>query len=222
MSQTPIHRAVPAFVQIFRGPIRDAATARELFERWFRELAPGADGWLGTTAGVTDDGELIAIVSFASQEAARRNSQRPEQRRWWEQLSGEFTGDVTLHDCPRVTEFAGGTPAEAGFVQVIQGWASDLSEVTEVRFAEIEEHHARGHHLDVAGGFIADHGDGGGFTEAVYFPSEQAARQPEIDELLEEGLASMQRLSTFVTNIRSTGIRDVWLQNAPADTWEGG
>ncbi|MGE5763508.1 MAG: hypothetical protein ACM3ZF_06425, partial [Mycobacterium leprae] len=64
---------------------------RAAFERWVEELAPGAAGWLGSTAGVTDDGRFIGLARFESEQAARRNSDRPEQGRWWAETSKLFT-----------------------------------------------------------------------------------------------------------------------------------
>ena len=75
------------FVQVIQAQVSDAAAVREAMERWAQELAPGAEGWLGTTAGVTDDGRFIALARFDSAQAARRNSDRPEQGEWWDQLS---------------------------------------------------------------------------------------------------------------------------------------
>ena len=52
------------FVQVIQGNVSDAAAVRARFERWRAELAPGADGWLGSTAGVTDDGRLVVVARF--------------------------------------------------------------------------------------------------------------------------------------------------------------
>src|SRR5688572_13024274 len=80
------------FVQVFQGPVSDPQQAKTLLERWAAELGPTADGWLGSTAGVTDDGTLVALARFESEEAARRNSDRPEQGEWWAQMAQVFTG----------------------------------------------------------------------------------------------------------------------------------
>jgi hypothetical protein len=68
------------FVQVIQGQVADAAKVRAALDRWVQELAPKASGWLGSTAGVTEDGRFVALARFESEEAARRNSQRPEQR----------------------------------------------------------------------------------------------------------------------------------------------
>jgi hypothetical protein len=67
------------FIQVIRGRVTNAEGLREQLDRWVSELAPGADGWLGSTGGTTDDGHLVLGARFESPEAARRNSARPEQ-----------------------------------------------------------------------------------------------------------------------------------------------
>ena len=65
------------FVQFIRGKLKDEQGARRAMDKWQAELKPGAKGFLGTTAGVTSSGDLVALVRFESEEAARRNSERP-------------------------------------------------------------------------------------------------------------------------------------------------
>ena len=36
---------------------------------------------------MTADGRMVALVRFDSEEAARRNSDRPEQGAWWEGMA---------------------------------------------------------------------------------------------------------------------------------------
>jgi hypothetical protein len=84
------------FVQVIQGQVADAAKVRAAMDRWGQELAPGASGWLGSTAGVTEDGRLVALARFESEEAARRNSQRPEQDQWWTQTATLFSGEPTF------------------------------------------------------------------------------------------------------------------------------
>ena len=84
------------FVQVIQGQVADAEQARAALDRWARELAAGATGWLGSTAGVTKDGRFVALVRFEFAEAARRNSDRPEQDRWWADTSTVFSGSGHL------------------------------------------------------------------------------------------------------------------------------
>ena len=48
------------FVQVIQGSVSDPAQVRETLETWVRDLSGDATGWLGTTAGVTDDGRFIS------------------------------------------------------------------------------------------------------------------------------------------------------------------
>src|SRR5262249_61364685 len=117
-----------------------------------------AAGWLGTTGGVTDDGRFIALARFESEDAARRNSERPEQGRWWSETGKLFIGDVAFHDCPETTTFGRGGSDSAGFVQVIKGSVRD---VARMRALNEQADAAWGDYRpDVIGGVVALHGDG--------------------------------------------------------------
>jgi len=67
------------FIQVIEGHTRDAEALHHQLERWQRDLMPGAIGYLGSTGGCTATGDCILIARFESAEAARRNSDRPEQ-----------------------------------------------------------------------------------------------------------------------------------------------
>ena len=73
------------FVQVIQGHVSNATQMRAQLDKWVEQVAPGAVGWLGSTSGVTGDGTLIALARFESAEAARQNSDRPQQTAWWEQ-----------------------------------------------------------------------------------------------------------------------------------------
>src|SRR5882757_9341192 len=96
------------FIQVIQGEVADAEEMRAALDRWAREISPDAHGWLGTTSGATDDGRFIAVVRFESEEAARRNSDRPDQSQWWVETSKLFGGEVTFHDCRQVDTFGQG------------------------------------------------------------------------------------------------------------------
>src|SRR5204863_8070818 len=86
------------FVQVIQGRVSDAGQARAQLDRWQTELAPSSIGWLGTTAGVTDDGTVVVLARFESEQAARQNSDRPEQSAWWEATAPLFTDPPVFHD----------------------------------------------------------------------------------------------------------------------------
>ncbi len=69
------------FIQVIQGKVSDEAGLRRCMDRWTEDVRPGATGFLGCTQGLCDDGTFIALARFESAEAARRNSERPEQAR---------------------------------------------------------------------------------------------------------------------------------------------
>lgn len=196
------------FVQFIEGPVADHEALRAQHERWLEELAPGADGWLGITGGVAPDGTGFIAARFASEEAARRNSDRPEQGRWWQETATCFTGEVTFRDCDEVETFLGGGSDHAGFVQVLRGRVTDpdaartLMAAFEGALPEIRP--------DVLGGYIGLDPDGA-FTQVVYFTSEAAAREGEQrrspeDEELEEQMGTL-----MAEEVRYLDLPDPWL-----------
>jgi len=98
------------FIQVIHGRVADADELHDSLDQWVRELGPGADGWLGSTGGVTDDGRFILVARFTSAETARRNSDRPEQHQWWMETSKLFEGGVTFHDFMKSTSGVGRAP----------------------------------------------------------------------------------------------------------------
>jgi hypothetical protein len=182
------------FVQVISGRVEDADGARAALDRWARELAPGATGWLGSTAGVTEDGRFIALARFESEEAARRNSQRPEQDRWWAETSRLFSGEASFRDSSDVTVDLAGDPDQAGFVQVMQGRGTDPDRARELmaqdsdRWADFRP--------DVIGSVAVGH-EGGAYTMAMYFTSEAEAREGERKEPPPELKAQMEEMAAL-------------------------
>jgi hypothetical protein len=179
------------FVQVIQGQVSDAGQARAALDRWVQELAPGATGWLGSTAGVTEDGRFIALARFESEEAARRNSDRPEQDQWWGETAKLFTGEATFRDSSDVTVDVIGEPDNAGFVQVIQGRGSDPDRARELMGQDSSEWAA--FRPDIIGSVGMGH-DGGAYTMALYFTSEEAAREGERKEPPPELKAQMEEM----------------------------
>jgi len=113
------------FIQVIQGKVSDEAGLRRCLARWHSDLEPGADGYLGTTSGVCADGTFIALARFDSEQAALRNSERPEQGAWWAETEKCFEGDVRFVDCPDVRQWLNGGSDAAGFVQIMQGHSRD-------------------------------------------------------------------------------------------------
>lgn len=164
------------FVQVIEGTAGDPDRLRSQLGTWVKELAPGAAGWLGHTAGVAADRTFFAAVRFESADAAMANSQRPEQTAWWEETSRCLGGDVRFADCTDVDPIAT-TPGsdDAGFVQVMQGRGNRPAMLTAAKglqgfFARMRP--------DVLGAYVAWEGEDR-FSQLVYFASEAAAREGE-------------------------------------------
>jgi hypothetical protein len=164
------------FVQVIQGRVSDADQLRRALDQWMQDLAPGAIGWLGSTAGVTEDGRAIALARFESAEAARRNSERPEQDRWWNETAKLFSGDVTFRDSSDVTVDVIGDPDQAGFVQVMQGRGSDPDRAKEIMGQDADKWAA--FRPEIIGSVAVGH-EGGAYTMALYFTSEAEAREGE-------------------------------------------
>jgi hypothetical protein len=179
------------FVQVIQGQVSDAGQARAALDRWVQELAPGATGWLGSTAGVTEDGRFIALARFESEEAAQRNSDRPEQDKWWAETAKLFSGEATFRNSSDVTVDVNGEPDDAGFVQVIQGRGSDPDRARELMGQDSSEWAA--FRPEIIGSVGVGH-DGGAYTMALYFTSEEAAREGERKEPPPELKAQMEEM----------------------------
>ncbi len=182
------------FVQVIHGRVSDADEVHAAMDRWAAELAPGADGWQGSTAGVTADGRFIAFASFASAEHARRNSDRPEQDQWWAETSKLFDGEVTFHDSDDAYMEEIGEPRDAGFVQVMKGRGSDPQRARDLMSASPDEW--RNFRPDVLGSVTAQYDDGG-FATAIYFTNEAEARENEAKEPPPELKAQMDELNSL-------------------------
>lgn len=167
------------FVQVIQGRVKDPGELRAALDRWAQELAPSATGWLGSTAGVTEDGKFVAVARFDSEEAARRNSDRPEQDQWWTQTAKLFTDEPTFREGTEVDVDTPGDPDQAGFVQIIQGRSSDPARSRELMAQSPEAWAA--FRPDVLGSVAIGHGEGS-YTVVLYFTSEEAAREGERKE----------------------------------------
>jgi hypothetical protein len=182
------------FVQVIQGQVADAGKLRAALDRWIQELAPESIGWLGTTAGVTEDGRFIELARFESEEAARANSDRPEQDRWWAETSQLFSGEPTFKDSSDVTVDVTGDPDTAGLVQVIQGRGSDPDRARELMGQDSSEWAA--FRPEILGSVAVGH-EGGAYTMAVYFTSEAAAREGERKEAPPELQAQMDEMAAL-------------------------
>ncbi|HEV7193388.1 MAG TPA: hypothetical protein VGN35_09295 [Jatrophihabitantaceae bacterium] len=164
------------FIQVIKAKVRDEQGIRASLDEWISAVKPGAEGYLGTTAGFLDDGKFVALARFDSREAAMRNSDRAEQGEWWARLSANFDGEADFIDADDVTLWMDGGSDDAGFVQVMVGHSPD---VTKLR-AESDQatERLREARPEIIGGTFGMFGDDG-YVQTAYFRSEAEARDKE-------------------------------------------
>jgi hypothetical protein len=194
------------FIRIIQGRATNPPGIRRDLGRWQRLLAADADGWLGSTAGITEDGWSITVIRFASEAQARRNSDRPEQREWWRDAS-QHLARIAVHDAPKVHTYGDGRADEAGFVQVIQGHSDDLERIASLG-RDREEVLARDA-PQILGMTVAEHADwSGGFTLIVYFTAERDARRFAQEPPAEAEEPALEQLRSLLTTSRCFDLRD--------------
>jgi hypothetical protein len=182
------------FVQIIEGHVADQSQMHTALDRWASELAPGASGWLGSTAGVTEDGRFVLFARFESADAARANSDRVEQGEWWSVTSKLFTDEPVFRNSGEIDVDLQGDPDRAGFVQVIRGRSSDPDRARELmrddspQWAEWRP--------DIIGSLGVGHEEGR-YTLALYFTSEAEAREGERKEAPAELKPLMEEMESL-------------------------
>jgi hypothetical protein len=180
------------FAQVIQGKMSNPQALDAALNRWLTDLAPGATGWLGSTSGVTEDGQAIAVVRFESEEDARRNSNRLEQDQWWSETSKLFDGEATFRDSTDVSVDLHGDPDQAGFVQIMQGRSSDPERSRQMMDQDADKWAA--FRPDVVGNVAIGHEDGS-YTMVMYFTSEAEAREAERKEPPPELQAQMEEMN---------------------------
>ena len=197
------------FVQVIQGHVSDPAAVRKQLDKWLAEVAPGAVGWLGSTSGVTEDGQVVALARFESEEAARQNSARPEQGAWWTEMAALFDGEPVFHDSTSVDVDTPGDPSKAGFVQVMQGRATDPEKARQLMAEDPTDWSS--YRPDILGTVSIGH-DGDAWTMAMYFTSEEAAREGEKKEPPPEMLEMMEQMQALTLGEPTyLDLKDPWL-----------
>lgn len=199
------------FVQMFTGKVTDGDAVRALLEGWPTGAGRDAPGWLGSTAGITAEGELVALARFESEEAARANSDRPEQGRWWESLAANLDGEAAFFESSEVDEDVVGDPDTAGFVQVMRGRVSDPARARQL--ASANPGAWAQFRPEILGSLMLG-GDDGTYVMAVYFTTESDARGGEQKEPPAELAAAMTELGALeVGETTYYDLRDPWLSS---------
>lgn len=196
------------FVQVIEGKVKDRAGVETERDRWNKDLMPGAEGFLGSTGGITPDGRFIMAARFESEESARRNSDRPEQGEWWSRMSSHLEGEAAFHDSTDVDLYAGGGDDSAGFVQVMRGRVTDVDKAKELGKQMNEDMPQR--RPDVMGGMTVNFG-GGEFADFIYFTSLEEARRNE-KEMTENPPESMTEWNNIMEGeLTFYDLEDPWI-----------
>jgi hypothetical protein len=193
------------FIQIIQGKCTRQDELRAAMDRWRAECEPGALGFLGGTYGFTDDDEFCGVVRFETREAARANSARPDQARWWDSVEPLFDGPVEFHDCDDVLLMLAGGSDDAGFVQVIRGRVRDPEKLRSTMDQVGSILHRE--RPDVIGATIAIEPDGT-FTETVAFTDEASARAGEAKDMPDELVALVG--DVFTDDARYLDLHHPW------------
>jgi len=195
------------FVQFIRGRAADPAGLRRCMDDWERDLRAGAAGYLGSTSGITSDGEFVALARFESPEAAASNSGRPDQDAWWASMVACLAESPTVKDTDRVDMLFDNGCDRAQFVQVMEG-SGDEAVLRDLdrRFLEI----ALPHRPDLLGGYRAYFADGS-FVDVAYFTSEADARAAESKEMPPEVQGLFSELARVAPEMQYHDIAEPWL-----------
>ncbi|MDP9386428.1 MAG: hypothetical protein M3Q48_00490 [Actinomycetota bacterium] len=195
------------FIQIVQGVAADEAAMRRQWDRWLADVAGGAIGWLGSTAGVAADGRFVAAARFESEEAAAANSARPEQGAWWQETSRHLERPSFV-DCREVDVVLTGGSDDAGFVQFMHAGVRDRARMRAIeeeaadRLAELRP--------DLLGALRAWHPDGP-VTAIDYFTSEADARKGESQELPPDDAALFAEWMSLIEGPEFIDLPSPWL-----------
>jgi hypothetical protein len=194
------------FVQLIQGQTSSAQELKAQLERWETEVRPGAVGFLGSTAGVTEDGTAFLAARFDSEASARANSDRHEQGQWWAETEKLFSGEVTFTDSSDVQVVIEPTD-DAGFVQVIQSRVRDRKRVEEIN--DVVAGEMRSSRPDVIGSVAVWSGDS--CCDITYFSSEAEAREGESKELPAAHQALFEEWKSLLDDVTFLDLKEPWL-----------
>jgi hypothetical protein len=198
------------FVQVIQGKVSDAAKVKETVDRWEQEVRPGAIGYLGSTGGVTENGDLIVVARFENEDLARQNSDRPEQGAFWSEMESLFTEPPTFKESSDIMVDTPGDPDQAGFVQVMQGRSTDPDRARELMSDDSVD--MRSFRPDILG-TVSIGLPNGEWTMVAYFTSEAEARENEAKPMPPEAEAMMSELMSLSAGEPSYyDLKDPWLR----------
>ena len=152
------------------------------------------------------------MVRFGSERAAKVDTVRPEQDKWWADTSGLFDGGVTVCAGTAAYSHMTGDPDRTGFVQVIQGRTSDRVRFRELLRAEEPYWSCR---PDLLGETFVEHGHSA-WTMALYCTTEAEVRAGERKAMPAEWQAVFaEQQQLMIGEPEFFDLRQPWLFSAP-------
>jgi hypothetical protein len=195
------------FIQVIHGKTSHGDELRSLAQAWRDEGGVEAVGYLGGTYGVTDGGDFLGVIRFASRDEAMANSARPETGAFAEKMAALMDGPVEFHDCDDVTTLLDGGSDDAGFVQVIAGQVDDPEPVKAMAH---DPGDLRAMRPEIIGGTLALEPDGS-FFQTIYFTDEDSARK---GEQLEPPAEIRAQLESMMAGATFYDLTDPWFTSA--------
>jgi hypothetical protein len=188
------------FVWVLQGKVADPGEVGRQLALWASQFGD-TPGYLGATAGVTDDRRFLLLVRWESEAAGNELLMRPEQQAWYEAFQTSFDGAVEFAETADVSTYLAGGSDAAGFVQAmkVSGVERQRIEAADREFEAI----ASQYRPDLIGG-VPVWTAPDGYVEANYFTSEQDARAgekkdppPDLAEGYEDFAAMMKDAEYF-------------------------
>ena len=196
------------YLQLTVGRAADPDELGRQLERWERELAAGAQGWLGSTGGVTPDGRFVLVHRFDSAEAAGASSERPAHQAWWSMTEAALEGPPTRLQTGDVAVVHAQQPAVSGFAQVMWTRVKDRA-----RFEELEAAFTTSF-IELRPDFLAGYRawfPNGSVAAVDYFRSEAEARAGEAREMPDQLAAGFEEWMSLMEGTEWYDLPDPWL-----------
>jgi hypothetical protein len=193
------------FVQFMHGKTKDPAGMRKQMDKWVEELRPEAKGFIGSTSGITDDGEFVVIARFENEEIAMQNSESPKQTEWWNETSQYIDGEAKFHNFTQTDTMRGGGSDDAGFVQVMEVESDNMERAGELG-KEMDQKTPADYRPEYLGGTVA--WDDKTSVMVAYFTSEKEARAGE-QLPPPEGMAELnEEMGSLMKNMKYYDLRE--------------
>ena len=200
------------WVWILEGNVADPREVGRMLSLWADTFGQTTRGYLGTTAGVTDDSRFLLLARWESEDAGNHLLTNAEMQAWWTDFQEHFDGPVTFAETDDVTTSLSGGSDRAGFVQAIKASGVDraIVDTADRQFEAL----APEFRPDLIGGVrvwtAAD-----AFIEANYFTSEEAARAGEQQEPPAELVDSFESFMEMMKDAEFFDFPAPFLHSAP-------